>query len=117
MIEILKPNFEFEDERGRLTQLVREGFSQFNIIFSRAGVLRGNHFHRLNREAFFVISGKFELTTQKNEVKKSYFFSDGDMFLIPPLVIHSFFYQTDTVLASMYDIGVELPNGEKDIFA
>jgi len=38
------------------------------------------------------------------------------MFLIPPFVNHSFCYHTDTLLASMYDVGVELPNGEKDIF-
>ena len=116
MIEILTPNFEFEDERGKLTQLVREGFSQFNIIFSKAGVLRGDHFHKINREAFFVISGKFDLTVQKDENIENHCFSSGDMFLIPPFVIHSFLYQTDTLLASMYDVGVELSNGEKDIF-
>ena len=37
------------------------------------------------------------------------------MFAIRPLVSHDFFYITDTVLISMYDRGVELENGEKDI--
>lgn len=116
MIEILTPNFEFEDERGKLIQLVREGFSQFNIIFSKAGVLRGDHFHKINKEAFFVISGEFELAVQKGEDTEKYLFSTGDMFLIPPFVTHSFFYRKETLLASMYDRGIELPNGEKDIF-
>lgn len=116
MVQILKPNFEFEDERGTLTQLVREGFSQFNIIFSKAGVFRGNHYHKKNQEAFYVISGEFELTAKKDDSLETFTFTQGDMFLIPPLVIHSFQYRTDTLLASMYDVGVELPNGEKDIF-
>ena len=116
MIELLKPNFEFEDERGKLTQLVRDGFSQFNIIFSKAGVLRGNHFHKINREEFYVISGDFELTAQKGEKEEIIHFSTGDMFLIPPYVIHKFLYYSDTLLASMYDIGVECSTGEKDIF-
>ena len=116
MIEILKPDFEFEDERGKLTQLVREGFTQFNIIFSRTGTFRGNHFHKFNREAFFVMCRKFELLAQKDGEEEKFCFSDGDMFLIPPFVNHSFCYHTDTLLASMYDVGVELPNGEKDIF-
>ena len=99
MIELLKPNFEFEDERGKLTQLVRDGFSQFNIIFSKAGVLRGNHFHKINREAFYVISGDFELTAQKGEKDT------------PNALFVGF-----ALLASMYDIGVECSTGEKDIF-
>ena len=116
MIQILTPNFEFSDERGKLTQLVREGFSQFNIIFSKKDVLRGNHYHKENKEAFFVISGKFELTASLNGEEKTYIFEEGDMFLVPPFVNHSFYYLEDTLLASMYDIGVENPDGTKDIF-
>lgn len=116
MIQILKPDFEYEDQRGKLTQLVRKGFSQFNIIFSKAGTFRGNHYHKENREAFYVISGSFDVTVKKDGKTEVFTFSQYDMFLIPPLVNHSFFYHTDTLLASMYDIGVELANGRKDIF-
>lgn len=116
MIQILKPNFEFEDERGTLTQLVREGFSQFNIIFSKAGVSRGNHYHKENQEAFYVILGRLVLTAKKEGKTERYTFSQGDMFLVPPFVKHSFFYETDTLLASMYSNGVERPDGTKDIF-
>ena len=62
MIKVIKPDFEFQDERGFLLQLVHEGFRQFNIIFSRQGVFRGGHYHQENTEAFYVISGSFELT-------------------------------------------------------
>lgn len=116
MIQILRPNFEFEDQRGKLIQLVREGFSQFNIIFSKAGTFRGNHFHKINKEAFYVIFGRFEITAEKDGESETLTFSQGDMFLIPSLVNHSFLYHTDTLLASMYDIGVEKPDGTKDIF-
>lgn len=115
MIEIIKPDFEFADERGKLIQLVHKGFTQFNIIFSKSGVVRGNHYHKENQEAFYVISGEFELTVQKDKLFIIHTFSQGDMFLIPPLVIHSFRFLADTLLASMYDIGVEFLNGEKDI--
>lgn len=116
LIEILSPDFIHEDERGRLTQLVHEGYEQFNIIFSKKDVLRGDHFHKENKEAFYVISGKFRLDAEKDGVKESYTFSDGDMFLIPEYVIHSFYYEDDTWLASMYDKGVEKLDGTKDIF-
>lgn len=116
MIEILKPDFEFEDERGKLTQLVNKGFKQINVIESKAGVLRGGHFHKVNREAFFIIEGFLELTAIKADKEIKYKFGKGDMFLIPELVSHDFYFITDTVLVSMYDNGVELDNGEKDIY-
>lgn len=116
LIEILKPNFVFEDARGSLTQLVREGFNQYNIIFSHKGVLRGDHYHKENREAFYVITGELKLSVSRDGVKEDYTFGPGDMFLLPPYVMHSFYYTEDTWLASMYDLGVERPDGTKDIF-
>ena len=43
MIKILKPDFVFEDERGSLVQLVREGYKQINVVVSKAGYERGRH--------------------------------------------------------------------------
>ena len=61
LIEFLKADFCFDDERGNLVQLVREGWKQVNVIRSEAGVERGGHYHAQNSEAFYVISGSFEL--------------------------------------------------------
>lgn len=38
MIEFIKPDFSFADERGALTQLCREGWKQINVTSSKAGV-------------------------------------------------------------------------------
>lgn len=117
LIEMMKPDFEFEDERGNLRQLVHEGFSQYNIIFSKKDVLRGNHYHKKNKEAFYVITGAFTLHVSKDGVEETYKFRQGDMFLVPPYVIHSFYYTQDCLVASMYDFGVENEDGLKDIYA
>ncbi|MBQ9385092.1 MAG: cupin domain-containing protein [Ruminiclostridium sp.] len=117
LIKIVEPDFIHEDERGRLTQLVHDGYKQYNIVFSKKGVLRGNHYHRENEEAFFVITGGFRLTAEKDGITEEYDFAEGDMFVIPHNVTHSFYYTEDTYLASMYTLGVEKENGEKDIFA
>ena len=116
LIEILKPDFNFSDERGCLTQLVHKGFNQYNIIFSKKDVFRGNHYHKENREAFFVITGSFKLKLEKDGKKEEYIFKAGDMFLVPAYVIHCFTYLEDCWLASMYDIGVEHTDGTKDIY-
>lgn len=117
LIELLQPDFRFQDERGTLTQLVRAGFNQINVIESKSGALRGGHLHRQNREAFYIVHGSVTFTASDDNHEETYTFSDGDMFAVPPCVKHSFLFQTDTLLVSMYDQGVELPDGNKDIFA
>lgn len=117
MVKIIRPDFIFEDERGTLTQLVHEGFSQINVVTSNAGVERGNHFHRLNREGFFVVEGAFLLEASLGGKKENYEFKKGDMFIIEPDVMHRFVYHENTTLVAFYDKGVELPDGTKDIIA
>lgn len=115
MVTVIKPDFVFEDERGRLVQLVHEGFTQFNVVTSKAGFIRGKHCHRLNREGFYVVDGSFVLEAKLGDKTETYEFSKGDMFIIEPDVMHTFDYREDSTLVAFYDKGVELPDGTKDI--
>ncbi len=117
MIKIIQPDFIFEDERGSLVQLVHEGYSQINVVTSKAGVERGRHSHALNREGFYVVEGAFTVKASLNGNEESFKFGKGDMFIIEPEVIHTFDYLEDSVLVAFYDKGVELPDGTKDIIA
>lgn len=117
LVEIMQPNFEFENEKGKLTQLVRSGWKQVNVITSKAGSFRGGHYHKLNKEAFYIISGKLRLTLRRDGRTEELVFGKGEMFAISPYCSHDFDYIEDTVLVSMYDQGVELEDGEKDIYA
>ncbi|MCD7909871.1 MAG: cupin domain-containing protein [Clostridium sp.] len=117
MIEILTPDFKFGDERGVLIQLVHEGFKQINVITSEADVVRGRHYHELNREAFFIIQGSVQLYVKNGKCESQYVFNTGDMFLIPPLVWHEFSFLSPTQLVSMYDLGVETGGAHKDIYS
>lgn len=116
LIEMTAPNFSYRDDRGELTQLVREGYKQFNIIYSKKNVARGNHYHKNNSEAFYVIMGRVRLVVNNGELEEEYEFQQGDMFLIPPNIVHSFYYTEDTWLAGMYNNGVENIDGTKDIY-
>lgn len=119
LVEFIKPDFEFEDARGSLKQLVHEGWKQVNYITSVAGAFRGNHYHKENSEAFFVISGKFKLIVEdlENTKKEEYEMKSGDFFIIRPNINHSFEYLEETQLISLYDKGVEKDDGTKDIFS
>lgn len=117
MIEVIDPNFKFSDDRGSLVQLVRCGYRQINVITSKAGIERGGHYHKLNREAFYVIEGSIDLFVNKGTREEKHHFSAGDMFVILPMSIHALSFKEDTILVSMYDKGVELETGGKDIYS
>lgn len=116
LLTMIKPDFQFENESGKLTQLVREGWNQFNVITSVAGSRRGGHYHKINKEGFYVISGKFKLILEEDGTNEEYELGAEDMFVIKPYQKHFFEYMEDTILVSMYDKGVELPRDLKDIY-
>lgn len=117
MIEILKPDFEFNDDRGKLLQLLHGDIAQVNYVESKPSSLRGGHYHKLNKETFYIIDGEVDVTLKKDGNEKSCSFRSGDMFSIEKNVIHSFDYKKFTTLIVTYDKGVELPDGTKDIYS
>lgn len=116
LIEFVKPDFVFENDAGSLIQLVHDGWKQVNVITSVSGAVRGKHYHKFNYEGFYIIQGSFNLIVWKDKDKEEHEIKAGDMFFIPPYVFHTFDYHEDTVLVSMYSLGVELYGLEKDIW-
>ena len=114
---ILKPDFSHEDERGKLVQLVRKGYTQVNVLYSAAGVIRGEHYHKKNREAFYVVDGECEAVLTRGERCETVVFSSGMFFGIEPYTVHAFRFLQDTVMVGMYDLGVENEDGTKDIYS
>ena len=112
----LNPDFIFEDERGMITQLVHDGFKQINVLFSKQGCKRGNHYHKVSREAFYVVNGSVEVIFQKADIEENVTFKTGDFFLIEPLTNHSMSFPNDCLMIQMYDIPVIKADGTKDIF-
>ncbi len=132
MIRNKNTDFNFKDDRGELTQLVHNGFEQFNILESNKGVMRGGHFHKVSTEAFFVVRGSVEVgyymldgapdsecgedAPKGRENEKKITFSQGDFFEVTPYTVHSMYFPEDCIMAQMYSICVEAPDGSKDIY-
>lgn len=117
MIEFIKPDFSFQDERGALVQLCREGWKQINVTSTKAGVFRGGHYHKNNQEAFYIIEGEIEINLTKDGKQETVTVQSGDFFILKPYAIHSFNFKKNTVMVALYDKGVEEANGQKDIYA
>lgn len=112
---ILHTDFEHADERGKLIQLVHEGYQQVNVLISGQGMLRGAHYHRLRREAFYVVSGSAVFTFTAGEQSETVLFRPGEFFAVEPNVVHSLYFPEGCVMVQLYDLPVELPDGTKDI--
>lgn len=116
LIERLKVDFEHEDARGKLTQLIHKGYSQVNVITSKGGVFRGGHYHELNTEAYYIVKGSCKVTAYQDNKKQVEIYKEGDFFRIGPYIVHDFDYLEDTILVTMYSLGVELDDGKMDSF-
>lgn len=116
LMKSLEPDFKFCDCRGSLVQLVHDGWRQVNVIQSDAGKIRGGHYHKQNREAFYIISGKVKLELSSGTITESHIVKTGDMFTVCSYVTHTFYFIENTVLVSMYDLGVERPGQDMDIY-
>ena len=117
MLTFIKPDFSFSDERGFLVQLCHDGWKQINVIGTVAGTTRGGHYHKENREAFFIIDGHIDIELQYHGEVKTYSLNKGDFFIIESNIAHTLYYPVDTLTISMYNIGVENKNGIKDIYS
>lgn len=118
LIEILKPDFIFEDERGSLCQITHTPYAQTNAVFSKKDSVRGNfHYHKTAKEIFYVVSGRVTVEAHLDGASETLTFIAGDMFMISENVRHRFSYIEDTYLVVFYTSKIELPNGTKDIIS
>ena len=109
-----------QDERGFFTELMRVGefpepFVQSNHSFSRAGVLRGLHYHRRQADLWHVVQGEAEVglvdlrqqTNRPPSMLLRLSGSEPSTLYIPAGVAHGFLARTDLHLiywvTNLYD--------------
>ena len=116
LFERLNTDFEHADNRGRLVQIIHDGYKQVNILETKKGVTRGSHYHKRCREAFYVVRGRVEVSLKRGEEAETIEFGTDDFFAIDANTFHSMFFLEDCLMIQMYDIPVEFNDGTKDIY-
>jgi len=98
MIQIIKRYFTDRDERGKFEGLINfENWREFNLIETKANVIRGNHYHKKTKEIFIILEGIIKVIAQK--IIKNKLTGDteekvlkrGDVILIEPFINHIFY--------------------------
>jgi len=66
-----------KDERGWLAEIIRaeqledKTFGQITVAITAPNMIRGNHYHKLNREWFCVVEGIMKLSLKDVKTKKT----------------------------------------------
>lgn len=108
----------FKDSRGSITDIVEQlNFNGATIISSKAGCVRGNHFHKQSVQHIYLLSGKMISRSKKvNEDLVEIEVSKGDLISHDHNEAHMFEAIEDTtfiVLSSGLRTGSDY---EKDTF-
>lgn len=103
-MQILARYISREDDRGLFWGISQEPWiREINYVETVAGEVRGNHYHTETREMFFIIDGRVRVVVHNIQTgaKDEHFFEKGDIFIIDPYEVHTFYTLTDTKWINM----------------
>ena len=81
----------YKDERGFIVDLLeKKNINAITYITQKKGKIRGNHFHKKTIQWNYILKGKLELVTKKNNKKKKTILSKGDLVETSKNEAHAF---------------------------
>ena len=103
IVKKIKPDF--IDERGEITNILEEPITHVAIITSKAGTVRGNHYHPKQIQYVYLVSGKYESISknvrEKENKEESQIIELGDLVITPPMIAHAMRFLEDSVFINM----------------
>ena len=117
-MKILKPVSMNSDERGIFSCLISGGtkkYADLNYCETKAGNIRGNHYHKNTDELFIILSGEIELLVEKIMDNKILYsekceFGKFDIFIINTYENHTITAKTDCSWISLLTVPFEENN-------
>jgi len=98
-VNVQHPRPAFADDRGTITDLLIDTpVEHVTLISSRAGSVRGNHYHRETTQYLYIIRGRMRLRTrQPAGPVEERIVAEGDLFVNTPGERHAMRALDDTV--------------------
>ena len=109
----------FQDSRGTITDIfVQDPKQHCTIIVTNKGCVRGNHFHKLSRQHDFIVSGSFEVFSQRvgESAVERMIVGPYDLVTWDRNVAHEFVALEDSVMITFVDGVRGGYNYEKDTY-
>jgi dTDP-4-dehydrorhamnose 3,5-epimerase-like enzyme len=102
---VTHPGVAFTDERGDITNVLEEVIKHVAVITSKAGAVRGNHYHQEDVQYCYLVSGRFEtyakdMNDPDGPVEKQ-IVEAGSLVLSPPMIAHAQIFLEDSVFLAL----------------
>ena len=108
------------DPRGAITNLFEGRIEHIALITSKKGSVRGNHYHKLDHQYIYLVSGAFEsYSCDVSNPKKKLVLQvkPGDIVNTPPLTAHAQKFTQDSVFLALTTRQREQGKYEEDTVA
>jgi oxalate decarboxylase/phosphoglucose isomerase-like protein (cupin superfamily) len=108
----------FADDRGVIQTLVNGGIHAVQIISSKTGSVRANHYHRQDSHYMYVVSGKMRYIERpaESDLPATWtFVGAGQLVYTPSMVEHAVEFVEDTVFLNITGKSREQSDYEGDL--
>ena len=94
----------FVDDRGKIQTLVQAAITSVQVITSKAGTVRANHWHRADTHYMFIVSGQmkyYHRPVGSTEPPISYLLNAGELVYTPSNVEHAAEFPQDCMFLNI----------------
>ena len=108
----------FEDTRGVIQTLVAGGIHSVQIITSKSGTVRANHYHHRDSHHMYVIKGKmryFHRAVGDSTAPVWVDVKQGEMVFTPPMVEHAVEFLQDSIFLNITRMPRDQGSYENDL--
>jgi len=90
----------YKDERGEIIDVAEMDFKALQIITSKKGSVRSNHYHKTGAHLLHVLSGKMRYIEKavNGIFQRDAIYETGESVFTPSMMIHTTEFLEDTVL-------------------
>ena len=103
-----------DNDRGYLVEFISKNYNieQVNILFSLANTIRGNHYHKITEEFFYIINGEVKVTLRNVKTNEIQHFTvvSKESFSVTPFHYHTLEFTRDTHILSFYSKEFDINN-------
>ena len=91
----------FVDERGEIYNILDAPIEHVALITSKAGSIRGNHYHPNQVQNDYLVKGKYEYITSdlkdNGGKKETIIVEPGDLVITQPMIAHAMKFLEDSI--------------------
>lgn len=105
-VKIIKGSKDFEDDRGKISNYeLTEPVNWLGLISSKAGCIRGNHYHPVQEQKVLLISGSYigvyKDINETDGKTEEQLIKAGDVEIISPNIAHTMIFLEDSVFINL----------------